>query len=193
MRQAIKLSAEPATLTVENSSDSGEIKLNTLNLGAIDKWSGKYHKDYDLTLTAAPKEGVSFDHWEISGVQLTSGSEKSETINLKITGSGATVKAVYKDQTAKIDYPTNIKVNYSSEYHQIQFIWDAVEGADKYGIAVYLAGKWRVQTSNITATSYVTPKNLTPGKQYKVAIAARVNGTWNTIDPIKNAVTVTVK
>ena len=93
----------------------------------------------------------------------------------------------------KTDYPTNVKANYSTQYHQIQFVWDKVEGADKYGIAVYLAGKWRVQTTNITTNSYVTPKNLTPGMTYKVAVAARVNGQWNTTDPIKNAITVTVK
>jgi hypothetical protein len=91
------------------------------------------------------------------------------------------------------DYPKNVKANYNTQYHQIQFVWDKVSGADRYGIAVYLAGKWRVQTSNITTNSYVTPKNLTPGMTYKVAVAARVNGKWNTTDPIKNAITVTVK
>jgi mannan endo-1,4-beta-mannosidase len=75
----------------------------------------------------------------------------------------------------------------------MQFVWDKVQGADKYGIAVYLAGKWRVQTSNITTNSFVTPKNLTPGMTYKVAIAARVDGKWDTANAIKNAVTVTVK
>ncbi|SEL11158.1 glycosyl hydrolase [Ruminococcus albus] len=93
----------------------------------------------------------------------------------------------------KDTYPKNIKVNYSTKYHQVQFIWDKVQGADKYGIAVYLAGKWRVQTSNITTNSYVTPKNLTPGMSYKVAIAARVNGKWDTANAIKNAVSVTIK
>lgn len=193
MRQAIKLSAEPATLTVENSSDSGEIQLNTLKLGAIDSWSGKYHKDYDLTLTAAPKEGAAFDHWEISGAQLTGGTKNSETITVKITSSGATVKAVYGGQNQKIDYPTNIKVNYDTQNHRVQLIWDKVEGADKYCVGVYQAGKWRILNSNLTTNSYVSPKNLTPGKQYKVAVAARVNGNWNTTDPIKNAVTVTIK
>ncbi len=90
-------------------------------------------------------------------------------------------------------YPTNINVQYNPEYHQARFTWDAVEGADKYGIAVLLAGKWRVQTSEITATSYTTPKNLTPGKTYKVAVAARVNGVWDTENALKNAVTVTVE
>ncbi|ADU21037.1 MULTISPECIES: glycosyl hydrolase [Ruminococcus] len=93
----------------------------------------------------------------------------------------------------EITYPTNIKANYSQQYHQVQFVWDKVKGADKYGIAVYLAGKWRVQTSNITTNSYVTPKNLTPGMTYKVAIAARINGKWDTTNAIKNAVTVTIK
>ena len=100
---------------------------------------------------------------------------------------------LYPDMGNPIPYPTNVKANYSTQYHQIQFVWDKVEGADKYGIAVYLAGKWRVQTTNITTNSYVTPKNLTPGMTYKVAVAARVNGQWNTTDPIKNAITVTVK
>ena len=90
-------------------------------------------------------------------------------------------------------YPTNIKVEYSEKYHQVRFTWDKVEGADRYGIAVYLAGKWRVQNQNITGTVYTSPKNLTPGKTYKVAIAARVNGKWDTANAIKNAVTVTVK
>ncbi|SFC76188.1 BspA family leucine-rich repeat surface protein [Ruminococcus albus] len=90
-------------------------------------------------------------------------------------------------------YPTNIKVEYSEQYHQVRFSWNKVENADRYGIAVYLAGKWRIQTQNITGTVYTSPKNLTPGKTYKVAVAARVNGSWDTANAIKNAVTVTIK
>ncbi|WP_296586798.1 carbohydrate binding domain-containing protein [Ruminococcus sp.] len=91
-------------------------------------------------------------------------------------------------------YPKNIQVNYSAQYHQIQFTWSPVQNAQNYGIAVYLAGKWRIQTQSISgsATSYVTPKNLTPGMSYKVAIAAKVNGTWDVNNAIKNAVIVTV-
>ena len=107
--------------------------------------------------------------------------------------SKAITVTTQKSSTQTTDYPTNVKANYNTQYHQVQFVWDKVQGADKYGIAVYLAGKWRVQTSNVTTNSYVTPKNLTPGMTYKVAVAARVNGKWNTTDPIKNAITVTVK
>jgi hypothetical protein len=91
-------------------------------------------------------------------------------------------------------YPTNIKVAYSEQYHQMRFTWDKVKNADKYGIAVYLAGKWRIQTSNITTNSYTSPKNMTPGMSYKVAIAARVNGTWDVVNALKySVVNVTVK
>ena len=99
------------------------------------------------------------------------------------------------DTPPAVLYPTVSSVDYSEQYHQIRFNWTPVEGAENYGIAVYLAGKWRIQTQSISAntTSYTTPKNLTPGKSYKVAIAAKVNGTWAVAEAIKNAVTVTVK
>jgi hypothetical protein len=87
----------------------------------------------------------------------------------------------------------NIKVEYSKQYHQIRFTWDEVNGTDEYAVAVYLSGKWKVIKRYITKTSYTTPKNLTPGRTYKVAIAAEVNGVWRTDEAIKDAVTVTVK
>lgn len=92
-----------------------------------------------------------------------------------------------------ITYPEIKSIDYNEPTHQIRFTWEKVKDADRYGIAVYLAGKWRVQVQNITGTVYTTPKNLTPGKTYKVAIAARVNGKWDVANAIKNAVNVTVK
>jgi hypothetical protein len=85
-------------------------------------------------------------------------------------------------------------VTYSEQYHQVRFTWDKVENAQNYGIAVYLAGKWRIQTQTIPAStlSYTSPKNMTPGMSYKVAIAAKVNGTWDVANAIKNAVFITV-
>ncbi len=92
-------------------------------------------------------------------------------------------------------YPIVTNIEYNTEYHQIRFTWNPVQGAENYGIAVYLAGKWRIQTQSIPSytTSYTTPKNLTPGMTYKVAIAAKVNGEWGVVDAIMNAVTVTTR
>jgi hypothetical protein len=107
------------------------------------------------------------------------------------TYTGTTINV--SSSTTSTTVPQNLKVEYSEQYHQMRFTWDKVSGADKYGIAVYLAGKWRIQTSNITTNSYTSPKNMTPGMSYKVAVAARVNGQWDTAGAIKNAITVTVK
>ena len=92
----------------------------------------------------------------------------------------------------KLTYPTNIKLEYNQIYHQARLTWDKVEDADRYGIAVYLAGKWRIQKQDITTTSYTTPKNMTPGTSYKLAIAARVDGEWDTANAIKHAVTISI-
>ena len=111
----------------------------------------------------------------------------------RVYGINTATAVVGSSSTTTDTVPKNFRAITNSQYHQIQFVWDKVSGADRYGIAVKLAGKWRVQTSNITTNSYITPKNLTPGMTYQVAVAARVNGKWNTTDPIKNAITVTVK
>jgi hypothetical protein len=120
-----------------------------------------------------------------------------------LTGDSISGNRVYGINTASVvvgqtpvttnTVPQNFRAVTNAQYHQIQFVWDKVQGADRYGIAVKLAGKWRVQTSNITTNSYITPKNLTPGMTYQVAVAARVNGKWDTNGAIKNAITVTVK
>ncbi|MBO5558640.1 MAG: beta-mannosidase, partial [Ruminococcus sp.] len=94
-----------------------------------------------------------------------------------------------------LTYPDSIWVDYNQTYHQVRFTWNAVQNAQNYGIAVYLAGRWRIQTQSISSstTTYTTPKNMTPGMTYKVAIAAKVNGSWDVANAIKHAVTITVQ
>ena len=125
-----------------------------------------------------------------AGTKVTLGTNGGEGYSINYI-----VMAVTKTSSQSSTPALNIKVETSEQYHQIRFSWNRVSGATNYGIAVYLAGKWRVQTSSIPAsqTYYLTPKNLTPGKSYKVAIAAKVNGQWNSSTAIKNAVIVTVK
>ncbi|MBO5557630.1 cellulase family glycosylhydrolase [Ruminococcus sp.] len=131
---------------------------------------------------------------------LTSGVVYQIAVVAKSNGTWGTdysnaINVMAKDVAGTVTYPTNVQVAYSEQYHQVRFTWDKVNNAQNYGIAVYLAGKWRIQTQSISAStlSYTTPKNLTAGKSYKVAIAAKVNGTWDVANAIKNAVTITVK
>jgi hypothetical protein len=141
---------------------------------------------------SVPEEAhlINGDGWVKVGDLAKTSSGDGKYAVIENEGRNEYVRFVYKYEPT---YPTNIKVEYSAKYHQVRFTWDKVEDADRYGVAVYLAGKWRVQTQNITDTTYTTPKNLTPGKTYKVAVAARVNGEWDTANAIKNAVTVTIK
>jgi surface protein len=127
--------------------------------------------------------------WVNSKAASTVVSGNGKYAVIENNGNNTYIRLTFNART----YPTKINVEHSEKYHQVRFTWDKVENADKYGIAVYLAGKWRVQTQNITDTVYTSPKNLTPGKTYKVAVAARVNGKWDTANAVKNAVTVTIK
>lgn len=112
LRQAAGLTSEPVTLRIQNGKSSGSITCNTLHLGAVDQWSGKYHRDYAITLTAEPKTGCTFDHWELDGAKLTAGDSRSETISVTLTDAAA-VKAVYSGSAAvlKGDYNTDGKVD----------------------------------------------------------------------------------
>ncbi|SEL29915.1 glycosyl hydrolase 53 family protein [Ruminococcus albus] len=172
---------EPAWLGVSGTSSQQRNKWDKYGCG----WASSYASEYDHDVTSAG--GSSFDNqalFDFNGYPLESLDVFTRIYPKKDK------PYIEKDP---VTYPTNINVTYNQQYHQVRFTWDKVEGADRYGIAVYLAGKWRIQSQNITGTVYTTPKNLTPGLSYKVAIAARVNGKWDTLNAIKNAVTVSIR
>ena len=100
-RSAMKLSSEPHKLTVINSGDKGTIDLNTLKLGNIDQWSGKYHSDYDITISANASGDESFTRWNIKGAEIISGDKTSATITVRLS-SDAAIEAVYGDSEGTI-------------------------------------------------------------------------------------------
>lgn len=152
-------------------------------------WSWKGNSsDLSYLDVAYDWSGTSLTSW---GNALINGSYGIKATSKKcsvFTGDSA-------DISSSAGFPEITNIDYSIQYHQIRFAWKPVSGAQNYGVAVYLAGKWRIQTQGIaaSATEYTTPKNLTPGKTYKVAVAAKVNGEWTATDSIKNAVTVIVR
>jgi hypothetical protein len=96
--------------------------------------------------------------------------------------------------TPKPVYPTLTSIQYSELYHQFRLNWSEAPNAECYGVAIYLAGKWRIVDQDIPAntTSYTSPK-LKPGKTYKMMIGAKVNGKWDLTNVNSRAFTVTVK
>ena len=96
-RQAAKLSSNPYSLTVNNNASMGSIKLNTLDLGAVSKWSGKYHGDYTIDLSISPSEGAKFTRWSVSGAKIVEGDETSTSIKIQLQ-SNAVVRPVYENE-----------------------------------------------------------------------------------------------
>jgi hypothetical protein len=100
------------------------------------------------------------------------------------------------DAEDKTEFPVLREVLFNTKNHQFRMEWTEVEGAEEYGIAVYLAGKWRVQKQGIPAdtTTYTSPKNTNQGqpKTYKVAIGAKINGKWDKDNAINNAFEILV-
>ena len=127
--------------------------------------------------------------------------DETKTVNGTTSGGTTTDPTNPTDPTDPTDpsettavYPVVTGVTYNSQYHQFRVSWSPVPGAQNYGIAVYLAGKWKVQTQTIPAgtTSFTSPK-LKAGQTYKLVVAAKVNGKWDTNKLDRRAVTVTVK
>ncbi len=57
--------------------------------------------------------------------------------------------------------------------------WEAVKGATKYAVSVYSGGKYFVQTTELTDTTY-TVMPLKNGVTYQFLVQAYINGKWTT-------------
>ncbi len=55
--------------------------------------------------------------------------------------------------------------------------WKPIANAEKYGIAGYVNGKWKLLDECCTISYEL--KNLKPGTKYKVAVVAMFDGKWN--------------
>ncbi|SFC51939.1 RICIN domain-containing protein [Ruminococcus albus] len=176
----------------KKTDDETNIELYTYNMGDNQKF--RFNKNSDGSYSILTK--ISND---ASALDVSKKSKDPAANNQQYTYKGSDNQKWYVELAQQTDktsvYPEITAIEHNEQYHQIRFTWKPVDGASNYGIAVYLAGKWRVQAQNISSStlSYTTPKNLTPGKSYKVAIAAKVNGQWTVTEAIEHAVTISVR
>ena len=100
---------------------------------------------------------------------------------------------VFADESAASKYPKVTDIVYNEQYHQFKLDWDAVDGAEKYGVAVFITNKWKIVTQDIPAnkTNFTSPK-LKAGQPYKMVVCAKVNGKWDTDNISERAVIVKV-
>ncbi len=74
---------------------------------------------------------------------------------------------------------------------QFRLKWTAVPDAEKYGLAAYQSGKWRVKVQFAgNVTSYTSPK-MKAGT-YRMVVCAKINGEWDRSSLSKRAFTVTI-
>ena len=108
---------------------------------------------------------------------LKSGTDYKVAVIAKINGewnmdfSNAVVVSV-----AKNVYPKVTAVEYSEEFHQFRMKWTSVPNAEQYGIAVKLAGKWKVQAYTDAKTTVFTSPKLKAGSKYDIVVCSKVNG-----------------
>ena len=127
---------------------------------------------------------------------LKAGNEYKIAVIAKIGGSwiqdfSNAITVVPKAATPA--YP-EVSVEYSEQYHQFRLNWTKVPNAQNYGVAVYQAGKWKIQKQDIpaTATSFTSPK-LRAGQTYKMVVCAKVDGKWDTSKIANRAFKVTIQ
>ena len=106
------------------------------------------------------------------------------TFTAVATVDGVTYTAVMKLNDVQNNAP---EISYEKGDGCVKLIWTTVKGADKYGIAGYVNGNWKLLDQGF-GTSYVL-NDLKAGTNYKVAIIAMIDGEWNM--DFSNAITVT--
>ena len=95
MKSFMSLTGDLASVSISNDGSKGSVRFNTINLDdSLSTWSGKYFTDYPVTVKATAKEGYSFDHWEVTGADVS--NTTSDEITVPVS-EGVSIKAVYKE------------------------------------------------------------------------------------------------
>lgn len=87
----------PVTVTVTVSDTSmGDVILNNTYIDfaglTSESFTGDYFKEYELTITAAPKEGYKFAGWSVDGCTISDTNAETTTVTLT---QNCTIKAEY--------------------------------------------------------------------------------------------------
>ncbi|MCR5021649.1 MAG: leucine-rich repeat domain-containing protein [Ruminococcus sp.] len=97
------------------------------------------------------------------------------------------------DATKNIRFPTLSSGMFNTTYHQFRLSWTPVDGAQQYGIAVKLAGKWKLHACTDAKTTNFTSPKLSQNSKYDMVICAKINGKWDTSALTGRSFTVIVK
>ena len=147
--------------------------------------NGKWQLLYECSETSFVLNGLSEGtNYKVAVIAISEGQWLTDFSNA----------IVVTPESSENKYPVVSSIVHNAQTRQFKVNWTAVKGAQQYGIAVYLAGKWKVVTQDIPAktTSFTSPK-LTAGQTYRMVICAKVNGKWDISDLNGRSFTVTVQ
>ena len=181
---------EPDDIKVNYTAGDGEVLLKWNDANAAEQYAvcGFVNKKWQILAT------TNDTYYVLKG--LTAGTNYKVAVLAMYGGEWYSdfTNAIVVTPKAAAQYPTVTSVDCNEQYHQFRISWTSVPNAQNYGVAVYLAGKWKVQKQDIapSVTSFTSPK-LTPGKTYKLVVAAKVGGVWDLSSLNSRIVTVTIK
>ena len=132
---------------------------------------------------------VSGNSYTVNG--LKAGTSYRMAVIAKVNGSWVYDLSNAVTVTPSAEYPTINSIVYNTQFHQFRLNWSPVRGAEKYCIAVKLAGRWKIQAYT-DSTTFTSPK-LRAGSSYDVVVCAVINGKPDTTNAAARAFKVTVK
>ena len=159
--------------TVSYDPGDGSVKLTWTAVSGAEKYAvcgsvnGKWHK-------LAEGKGTSYTiknlkagtNYKVAVVAMVGGKLKQDFSNAITVTPNAAIVSKYPKVTSEVSGK------------QFRLKWTPVANAEKYGIAVYLNNKWKVQAQlNGNVTTFTSPK-ISKGT-YTMVVCAKVNGEWD--------------
>ena len=181
-------SGDEAAFTVNQNATVYIAVDDRVNQGL--SWLGSWTKTSD-TMTTSNDVVLTLFHKDFSaGSSVTLGTNGAQGLSANYIVF-VLPQGTYQSETH--EYPKVTNIQYNTQYHQFKVNWSSVKGASQYGIAVKLAGRWKVQAYTDAYTTTFTSPKLKAGSSYQMVICAKVNGNWDITDINSRSFYVTVK
>ncbi|WP_295152566.1 cellulase family glycosylhydrolase [uncultured Ruminococcus sp.] len=180
---------EVEKITVKYTPGDGSVKLswnsvsNAQGYGVFKYEGSSWKKVTEVTGTSYTlKDLTAGNNYKVSVVAKIDGklgNDYSNAITVAPNNNSSTTDLYPKVQTQVVN-------------SKIGFKWTKVPGAEKYGIGVYQANKWKVvKQVDSTVTTWTSPQ--VANGTYRLVVLAKVNGAWVNADVFKKSFYVTVK
>lgn len=114
--------------------------------------------------------------------------KKSAAMNYALDNG---IKFRVTDAQGRGYYPSLLSMEYDLNSRRFRMFWTRVSDAEEFGVAVKLAGKWKVQAYT-DSNEYVSP-SLYRGQKYEIVICAKINGKWDTYDIDRRSFVLTAR